>query len=208
MVSGMSMRWLGGLSALAIVAFAGASAQAAASLDGSLSTSSSGVISAGVNASGLDAGTSVSYDFFTPTGPGGTYITVPAGNFSGSLITTTNEVGSSTDFDFGTISFINAADSSIHYDFSNTVLSGGLAEMSTIWTSLTSPAGVIAGDYFLRVIGTSRGDGSFGGQLTFNPLGVTSPVPEVASWMLMVVGFGAMGLAMRGGKRQQSLTFS
>jgi len=202
------MRWLGGMSALATVAFAGASAQAAASLDGSLSTSPSGVISAGVTASGLEAGTSVNYDFFTPTGPGGSYITVPVGQFSGSLTTTTNGIGSSTDFDFGTISFINVADNSIHYDFTNALQAGGLGEISSIWTSLTNPAGVIAGDYFLRIVGTSRGDGSFGGQLTFNPLSVTSPVPEAASWVLMVVGFGAMGLAMRGTKRQPNLTFS
>ena len=205
MVSIVRTRILGGLSALAVVAFAGTAVQAATSLDGSLSTSPSGVITAGVNASGITAG-AFSYDFFTPTTEGGSYITVPAGQFSGSLTTTTNGLGSLTDFDFGTISFINAANNAIHYDFQNGYFNGGFGEMSSIWTSMNNPAGVIAGDYFLRVTGTSRGDGSFGGQVTFNPLSRQGSVPEAATWMMMVAGFGIMGAAMRR-KPQLNVTF-
>jgi len=198
---------LRGLSGLAIVAFMGSMANAAVSLDGSLTTSPSGVITAGVNASGIGAG-NFSYDFFTPTGPGSSYISVPAGQFSGSLTTTTNALQSSTDLDFGTISFVNAADNSIHYDFQNGYFNGQFGEVSSVWTSMNNPTGVIAGDYFLRITGLSRGDGSFGGQLTFNPLGVTSAVPEVATWMLMVAGFGMMGMAMRGSRRTTNITFA
>jgi len=205
MVSIVRTRILGGLSAIAIVAFAGTAAQAVVSLDGSLSTSGTGVITAGVNASGIGSG-AFSYDFFTPTTEGGSYITVPVGQFSGSLTTTTNGLGSATDFDFGTISFINAANNAIHYDFQNGYFNGGLGEISSIWTSMNNPAGVIAGDYFLRVTGTSRGDGSFGGQLTFNPLSRTNAVPEAATWMMMVAGFGLMGAAMRR-KPQLNVTF-
>ena len=205
MFSNVSTRFLGGLSALAVVAFAGSAAQAAPSLDGSLSASPTGVITAGVNASGLLAG-AFTYDFFTPLTAGGSYITVPAGNFSGSLITTTNVLGSSSDFDFGTISFVNVANNAIHYDFQNGYFNGGAGEMSSIWTSMNNPAGVLAGQYFLRVAGTSRGDGSFGGQLTFNPL-ATRAVPEAATWVMMVAGFGMMGMAMRT-TRKPNITFA
>ena len=193
------------VAACAIIAIAGTAAQAAPSLDGSLSASPSGVITAGVNASGLSSG-AFTYDFFTPTTAGGSYLTVPAGNFSGSLTTTTNELGSSSDFDFGTISFVNVLDNAIHYDFQNGYFNGGAGEMASVWTSMNNPAGVLAGSYFLRVTGTSRGDGSFGGQLTFNPLRTTA-VPEMATWMMMVAGFGMMGMAMRN-TRRPNITFA
>jgi hypothetical protein len=194
-----------GFSALAVVAFAGAAVQAAPMIDGSLSASPSGVITAGVNTSGLLSG-AFTYDFFTPTTAGGSYITVPVGQFSGSLTTTTNAIGSTSDFDFGTVSFVNAANNAIHYDFQNGYFMGGLGEMSSVWTSMNNPTGVLAGQYFLRITGLARGDGSFGGQVTFNPLRAPA-VPEMATWAMMVAGFGMMGMAMRR-TRRVNITFA
>ena len=52
----------------------------------------------------------------------------------------------------------------------------------------------------ITVNGTSRGLGSYGGNLTFVP----SAVPEPATWAMMLVGFGAMGFSLRS-KRRSSM---
>ncbi|MGB3738074.1 MAG: FxDxF family PEP-CTERM protein [Pontixanthobacter sp.] len=46
----------------------------------------------------------------------------------------------------------------------------------------------------LSVNYTSRGNGSFGGQLSFVP---TAAVPEPATWALMLLGFAGIGFSMR-----------
>jgi hypothetical protein len=46
----------------------------------------------------------------------------------------------------------------------------------------------------LVVVGTSAGEGSYGGNLTFTP---NSAVPEPATWAMMLMGFGAIGFGMR-----------
>uniref|UniRef100_UPI0035CC03D2 FxDxF family PEP-CTERM protein n=1 Tax=uncultured Sphingomonas sp. TaxID=158754 RepID=UPI0035CC03D2 len=48
----------------------------------------------------------------------------------------------------------------------------------------------------ITVSGISRGNGSFGGNLTFIPSVVTS-VPESSTWIMMILGFGMAGAAMR-----------
>ncbi|MCA1653618.1 MAG: FxDxF family PEP-CTERM protein [Sphingomicrobium sp.] len=44
----------------------------------------------------------------------------------------------------------------------------------------------------ITVTGTSRGNGSFGGNATFTP-----GVPEPGTWGMMLLGFGAVGFGMR-----------
>ena len=47
------------------------------------------------------------------------------------------------------------------------------------------------GEYTLHLEGTSTGNGSFGGNVAF------TAVPEPATWAMMLLGFGAVGFAMR-----------
>jgi len=52
-----------------------------------------------------------------------------------------------------------------------------------------------AGTYTLHLEGTSTGNGSFGGNVAF------TAVPEPATWGMMLLGFGAVGFAMRRRRR-------
>lgn len=51
----------------------------------------------------------------------------------------------------------------------------------------------------LTVTYLSRGDGQYSGTLSFTP---NSPVPEPATWAMMLAGFGFIGFAMR--RKQQA----
>jgi hypothetical protein len=51
---------------------------------------------------------------------------------------------------------------------------------------------------YLVITGTARGNGSYGGNLTF------TPVPEPGTWAMMLFGFGAVGFGMR--RRQKQTT--
>ena len=47
----------------------------------------------------------------------------------------------------------------------------------------------------LSVTYTSRGQGSYGGNLSFAP--AVSAIPEPSTWAMMIIGFGAVGVALR-----------
>ncbi|MDO6416040.1 FxDxF family PEP-CTERM protein [Sphingomonas sp. BIUV-7] len=51
----------------------------------------------------------------------------------------------------------------------------------------------------ITVAGQSRGNGSYGGNATFIP--AAADVPEPATWMMTIVGFGLIGGAMRSRSR-------
>jgi len=51
------------------------------------------------------------------------------------------------------------------------------------------------------VTGTSRGNGSYGGNLTFTP---AAAVPEPATWAMMILGFGFVGFMMRSSRQKTS----
>jgi PEP-CTERM motif len=57
---------------------------------------------------------------------------------------------------------------------------------------------VPAGPNTLTVNGTSGGLYSYGGNISFTK---TLPVPEPASWALMIAGFGGLGAALRSKRR-------
>lgn len=50
----------------------------------------------------------------------------------------------------------------------------------------------------LSVTYRSRGQGSYGGNLTFNP------VPEPATWAMMLMGFAGLGMVIRHRRKQQT----
>ena len=88
-------------------------------------------------------------------------------------------------------------DVSNNIDFSSVTLNGQPFDMT--------PNGQHEGGYILNlpvasgpqtlvVKGTSGGNGSFAGTISFE---LASAVPEPASWALMIVGFGGMGAALR-----------
>ena len=54
----------------------------------------------------------------------------------------------------------------------------------------------------IRVTGFTQGSGVYSGTATFAAL----PVPEPAAWALMIVGFGAIGVAFR--RRSTKVAFS
>jgi hypothetical protein len=53
----------------------------------------------------------------------------------------------------------------------------------------------------LVVTGTTYGQGAFAGTLAF----AQAPVPEPATWAMMIVGFGAIGGALRRARRRRPL---
>ena len=55
-----------------------------------------------------------------------------------------------------------------------------------------------AGDYRLTINGTSPNSGSFTGNVRIS----TAAVPEPGTWALMLLGFGAAGIAMRRQRKQ------
>ena len=54
----------------------------------------------------------------------------------------------------------------------------------------------------IRVIGFTNGSGVYSGTATF----AAAPVPELATWALMIAGFGAIGVAFR--RRSTRVAFS
>ena len=99
---------------------------------------------------------------------------------------------SATDLDFNSITFSNG---SIVVPVPVTDLgfqeSGGLSNIAVMSGALN----------LLTVNYTSRGQGSYGGNLAFAPS--VSPIPEPATWAMMIIGFGAVGVAMRRRRKDQ-----
>jgi len=57
------------------------------------------------------------------------------------------------------------------------------------WT--TAEIGLLAGQYTLTIMGNAGADGQMGGHIDIRA------VPEPATWAMMLLGFGAVGFAMR-----------
>lgn len=70
----------------------------------------------------------------------------------------------------------------VEYDFS---ITNGQVDLATITLA------TIAGGYTLTVEGTASTAAGYGGDLTF------AAVPEPGTWALFILGFGALGFAMR-----------
>ena len=82
------------------------------------------------------------------------------------------------------------------FAFTKTNEDGQAPELAEIWTLVPAQT-LLAGNHTLTVSGTvvgSSGGGSFGGNVNVSPVGA---VPEPATWAMMLLGFGAVGFAMR-----------
>lgn len=99
----------------------------------------------------------------------------------------------------GTISTsFNAGDASTNINFSSVLLNGaaftlspnGDFEFGSLPLNLLVPGGTNT----LTVNGTTTGNGSFAGTLTF---GNSSALPEPGTWAMMLLGFGMIGAGMR-----------
>lgn len=116
---------------------------------------------------------------------------------SGSVIT--NFAGAAfnaTDVDFNEVTFFNGVTL-----FNVPITRSGSFEFAEL-----SNVPIFAGaQNILSIDFTSRGSGSFGGQLSFQP---TAAVPEPGTWAFMLLGFGAIGFAMRRRKEQVRVKFA
>jgi len=96
---------------------------------------------------------------------------------------------------------ITLTTSSPAVDFTSAILSGlggpyNLVEIDDDGTNefwrLANPVTLGASQYTLAINGNNSGAGSLGGSIT-----IRSAVPEPATWAMMLLGFGAVGFAMR-----------
>lgn len=101
---------------------------------------------------------------------------------SGSIITSSAIQFSATDLDFTSV-FVNGIQIPIVRDALGLVESAADANVPIFSGALNT----------IQVNGLSRGFGSYGGNLTFTP----RAVPEPATWAMMLLGFGAIGMTMR-----------
>lgn len=108
---------------------------------------------------------------------------------SGSLTSVlTGQIGSSVDTTFLSASFDNGVSV-----FNVPVLQSGVIELA----SLANVPIFTGNTNILSLTFRSNGNGSYGGNLSFQP------VPEPATWAMMLVGFAGIGFAMRRRRKQE-----
>jgi hypothetical protein len=128
------------------------------------------------------------------------YNNLVAGSFDNTF---TFDVGSLPGTAGGTISSIRVS-SLTDIDFTSVTLNGEDFDIDSTGTvefrHITLP--VSAGLQTINVKGTSGGNASYDGVISF------APVPEPATWAMMVGGFGLVGGAMRRRKSQIRVTYA
>lgn len=146
----------------------------------------SGTVSAFIGNSGIAAGAFSDTFQFTlgQTGLG-----------SGSLSTSTSIFGDLTDLDLTSVTVNGMA-------ATRNATPQNLVETYYLY-GVPITAGVLN---TITVVGLSRGNGSYGGNVTFVPF--ASGAPEPASWAMMILGFGLAGTAMRYRRRSTRLAFA
>lgn len=121
--------------------------------------------------------------------------TLPMNGFgSGTVTTSANFFGSANDLDFTSVA-INGVQAKI------TFLDGERLGEVAFQNMVPITAGALN---TLTVSGLSRGGGAYGGQLAFSP----SAVPETATWMMMLAGFGMMGAGLRYRRRSSTVAYA
>jgi hypothetical protein len=121
------------------------------------------------------------FNFLLPTnGVGGGTVTTVAAKFH-----------TATDLDFTSV-LINGAAVAI------TKSVNGIIEFAS-GAGISLPGGMNS----IVITGISRGNGSYGGSLSFTP-----SVPETATWGMMILGFVGMGAAMRYRRKSTNVAFA
>jgi len=170
------------VAAAAMVAVSGASAASATSL----------VYTVGDVTSGSFGDAHIKKGSFTDTLA---FTLADAGDFSASLTSAATRLGKSGDLDFKSV-VLTGVGGPYTFTIKNNDGADGLTD-SAVFSGLLG-----AGSYLLTITGTSFGNAQFGGNTTVTP----SAVPEAATWLSMLLGFGIIGAAARG--RRTSLTFA
>jgi PEP-CTERM motif len=112
----------------------------------------------------------------------------------GMLVGTLSTIGLTTKshIDFALAEILGPGGSAVPFTITKSPLGGkpNAIEIGSITGAMLSP-----GTYTLQIDGTAfkGGTGTLAGTLDFVP----TPAPEPAAWALMVLGFGAIGFAMR-----------
>ena len=101
---------------------------------------------------------------------------------------------SATDLDFTSVIFNNGVTDYVVDTSTGSVEQGGLANIPITFGTQNS----------LTVNYLSRGQGSYSGTLTFTP----GPIPEPATWAMMLLGFGAMGMVIRRRKQRTRVAYA
>ncbi|RYF07343.1 MAG: hypothetical protein EOO77_25935 [Oxalobacteraceae bacterium] len=121
------------------------------------------------------------FNFLLPTnGVGGGSVTTVAASFKGA-----------TDLDFTSV-LINGVSATIFKT------ARGIVEVA-----FASDIPLSAGMNLISVSGLSRGNGSYGGSISFTP-----SVPETATWGMMILGFMGMGATMRYRRKSTKVAFA
>jgi|SRR6478672_8134166 len=149
----------------------------------------SGPITATIGHSGIAAGSFTdTFQFTIPqtgTGSGSITTTVDVGQFLGVTdLDITSVVINGTTFAIETLRDINGV----------ACLVEGVGTCGATETFAASLVPIVANvQNTITVTGTSRGLGSYGGNLTFSP----TAVPEPATWAMMLLGFAGIGWQLR-----------
>lgn len=172
------------IAASAAVAVAGAGAASATAL----------VYSVGDVTSGSFGDAHIKKGSFTDTLA---FTLTEAGDFSASLTSAASRLGKSSDLDFTSV-VLTGLGGPYTFTIKNNDGADGLTD-SAVFSGLLA-----AGNYLLTITGNSFGNAQFGGNTSLTTSG--SDVPEAATWLSMLLGFGIIGSAAR--KRRASLTFA
>jgi len=117
------------------------------------------------------------------------------GDFSASLTSAATRLGKSGDLDFSSV-VLTGAGGPYMFSIKNNDSVDGLTDSAVF----TGP--LAAGSYLLTIMGHSFGNAQFGGNTTVT----VAPVPEAATWLSMLLGFGLIGAIAR--RRRTNLTFA
>lgn len=125
------------------------------------------------------------------------FMTTLAGFLSVTATTTANTVGGPNDTDFSNVSLIGPLPGGTTTAIPAIAFSTDLNEFHQL-----NNVPISAGTYRIRLQGTpGTANGGFGGDVAFI---AASAVPEPGTWLMMLVGFGLLGSAMR--RTKQTVT--
>ena len=115
------------------------------------------------------------------------FTTTIGGTISILATTTANAAGGPNDTDFSSITFLGPLPGAVSINVPATAFSTDMNEFRQLSNTLIN-----AGTFRIRLQGTpGSSNGAFGGDVAF------TAVPEPATWLMMLLGFGVIGFSMR-----------